>query len=232
MKALLLWDDSFEKRILTEALQIHGLTVNQHSNLEQALAQWGTQPADIVVFAQRLKDPERAVHLIRGVSVAPLLMILNSVSEDEHFAILNAGADFIAERPYSTRLFLSYVKVFMRRGATVLSDSLPEVLEEEVRLDPSRHIVQVGDGKTHRLSQLEFRLLHTLMVHRNQVLSTDTIVEHVWGYTGEGHRDLVRGLINRLRSKIETNRRSPRYIHTVPGVGYSFHTDADKGRTS
>lgn len=226
MKALLLWDDRFEKRILTEALQMHGLTVNPQAELEQALGQWETQPTEMVVFAQRGHDPIAIAHKIRRFSVAPLLMILNPVGEDTHYDLLEQGVDFVVERPFSTRLFLGYVKVFMRRGQTVLSDSLPEVLEEEVRLDPSRHVVQVGDGKMHRLSQLEFRLLHTLMVHRNQVLSTDTIVEHVWGYTGEGNRDLVRGLINRLRSKVETNRRSPRYIHTVPGVGYTFRTDS------
>lgn len=206
---------------------MHGLTVNAQTELEPALEQWETQPAEIVIYAQRNHDLATVVHQIRRYSVAPLLMLLNPVGEDTHFELLNLGVDLVMERPFSTRLFLGYVKVFMRRGATVLSDSLPEVLEEEVRLDPSRHVVQVGGGKTHRLSQLEFRLLHTLMVHRNQVLSTDTIVEHVWGYTGEGNRDLVRGLINRLRSKIETNRRSPRYIHTVPGVGYTFRTDAD-----
>ncbi len=73
-----------------------------------------------------------------------------------------------------------------------------------------------------RLSQLEFRLLHTLMVHQGQILPTETIVEHVWGYDGEGDRSLVRGLINRLRVKIEPNPNSPQYIRTIPRIGYTF----------
>jgi two-component system KDP operon response regulator KdpE len=58
------------------------------------------------------------------------------------------------------------------------------------------------------------------MMHRGQTLPTATLVERVWGYEGEGNMDLVRGLISRLRAKIEENPRLPRYIVTVPGVGY------------
>ncbi|MEM7126707.1 MAG: response regulator transcription factor [Chloroflexota bacterium] len=227
MQTLLLWDEKLEKRLLTEALQALGLAVRHETDLEHAFEDWGNRPASLILMAQRLSEPEQAVYTIRRHSVAPLILLLNPVGEDRHFNLLDSGADMVLERPYSTRLFLGYVKVFMRRAETVLSDSLPVVKEEKVRLDPSRHVVQVGDGTKHRLSQLEFRLLHTLMVHRNQVLSTDTIVEHVWGYTGEGHRDLVRGLVNRLRSKIEVNRRAPEYIHTVPGIGYSFQSQSD-----
>lgn len=224
MKTLLVWDDTLEKRILTDALQQLGLTVRQAPDIDDAFAEWEVQPAKLIIVAQRLEEPQKYVYAIRRYSVAPLILLLNPINEDLHFELLSSGADLILERPYSTRLFLGYVKVFMRRADTVLSDNLPEIYEDDIRLDPSRHIVEVGKESKHRLSQLEFRLLHTLMVHRNQVLSTDTIVEHVWGYTGEGHRDLVRGLVNRLRSKIEVNRRMPKYIHTVPGVGYTFRS--------
>jgi DNA-binding response OmpR family regulator len=55
-----------------------------------------------------------------------------------------------------------------------------------------------------------------------QVLPTDTIVERVWGYGGRGDQELVRGLISRLRAKVEADSQNPSYILTVPDVGYSF----------
>jgi two-component system alkaline phosphatase synthesis response regulator PhoP len=63
------------------------------------------------------------------------------------------------------------------------------------------------------------------MIHRDQVLPTATIVERVWGYSGEGNRELVRGLISRLRSKAEIDPRNPIYVLTVPGVGYTFRSE-------
>lgn len=53
----------------------------------------------------------------------------------------------------------------------------------------------------------------------------DVIVERVWGYTGEGNDDLVRGLISRLRRKIEPNGETDQFIETIPGIGYRFTID-------
>ena len=72
------------------------------------------------------------------------------------------------------------------------------------------------------MTHLEFRLLYTLMIHRDQVLVPETIVEQVWGYSGQGDKDLVRGLIRRLRTKVELEPGKPCYILTVPGLGYTF----------
>ena len=73
-----------------------------------------------------------------------------------------------------------------------------------------------------RLTHLEFRLLHTLMIHRGQILPTDRIVDLVWGYSDQGDPELVRGLVSRLRSKVEPDPRNPRYILTEAGIGYRF----------
>jgi DNA-binding response OmpR family regulator len=61
------------------------------------------------------------------------------------------------------------------------------------------------------------------MNHIEQIIPTETIVEHVWGYAGEGNRELVRGLVQRLRSKIEPDPHQPRYILTESGIGYYFN---------
>jgi len=53
----------------------------------------------------------------------------------------------------------------------------------------------------------------------------DVLVERVWGYTGEGNRDLVRGLISRLRRKIEPASKQVGFLETIPGVGYRFTVD-------
>jgi DNA-binding response OmpR family regulator len=92
-------------------------------------------------------------------------------------------------------------------------------------LDPSIRTVKVGDNQEKRLTQLEFRLLYTLMTNVGQIIPTEQIVEHVWGYSGEGNRDLVRGLVQRLRAKIEPVSGKPRYVLTEPGIGYYFVRD-------
>jgi DNA-binding response OmpR family regulator len=95
----------------------------------------------------------------------------------------------------------------------------------EITLDPSARTVTVSGKETRRLTQLEFRLLYTLMTNRGQVVPLDVLVERVWGYTGGGSRDLVRGLVSRLRRKIEPDPEKAHFLETIPGVGYRFTVD-------
>jgi DNA-binding response OmpR family regulator len=85
----------------------------------------------------------------------------------------------------------------------------------------------VLDRTAKRLTPLEFRLMHLLMTSRGTAISTDMIVERVWGYSERGNRELVRGLVGRLRAKIEDDPSNPKFIHTIPGVGYLFDIDPD-----
>jgi len=58
------------------------------------------------------------------------------------------------------------------------------------------------------------------MLHVNQTVPTETIVERVWRFDGAGGMELVRGLVRRLWRKVEPNSRDPQYIVTEPGIGY------------
>jgi DNA-binding response OmpR family regulator len=102
---------------------------------------------------------------------------------------------------------------------------LPTLSHAGLALDAANRTVELAGQRSQRLTHLEFRLMYTLMTHRGQVLPTETIVERVWGYSGRGDKDLVRGLVSRLRAKVEPEPRAPRYIRTVPGVGYAFDPD-------
>ena len=141
----------------------------------------------------------------------------------QHYALLDAGTDIVIQRPFSARLLVSQMRALLRRSGGVPLVALPALSLSGLTLDPATHSVCLQDLPPRRLTHLEFRLLYTLMVHRGQVLPTDIIVQRVWGYAEEsGSRELVRGLISRLRSKVEPDPRLPRFIRTFPGVGYSF----------
>ena len=125
-------------------------------------------------------------------------------------------------RPYSVRALLAQIRALMRRGSGIPFFSLPMLTQKDVLLNPSDRTVQVGDRGPKHLTQLEFRLLYTLMTNIGQIIPSDQIVEQVWGYTGDGNRELVRGLVQRLRTKVEAVPRQPEYIITESGIGYYF----------
>jgi len=73
---------------------------------------------------------------------------------------------------------------------------------------------------------MEYRLLHALLSSHDQIVSTDDLIDQVWGYRDTGDSAMLRQLIRRLRQKIEPEPTTPSYIETVSGMGYLLNTRA------
>lgn len=222
MYALFVAEDSDESAVLSLVLQRAGLTVTVAKDLNRALDAWQERPTDMVLLALTSLSPQDQVHRVRAEAQVPLIIVVDSVDEGLHYALLEMGADLVVIRPFSARLLIARVRALLRRAGSVPLFSLPTLSLGGLTLDPATRTVEVRGRPSKRLTHLEFRLLYTLMINRGHVLPTETIVERVWGYSGRGDRELVRGLISRLRTKLEADPRNPSYILTVPGVGYSF----------
>ncbi len=224
MYALMIAEDADEGAVLSLVLQRAGLAVNTGKDLEHAMQGWLERPADLILLALPSLPPQEQVRRVRLETEVPLLLIINETTEELHYTLLKMGADLVVVRPFGARLLIAQVGALLRRSGGVPLFSLPGLSLAGLILDPVTRTVEVFGHPGRRLTHLEFRLLYALMTHRDQVLPTEAIVERVWGYTGEGNRELVRGLISRLRTKVEPDPRNPRYILTVSGVGYSFNT--------
>jgi DNA-binding response OmpR family regulator len=226
MQAIVVAKDPDEREILTFVLRHAGLAVASSGDLQRVLANWLEHPADVILIS--LDSQARLVEDVTGVrdvTGVPLLVIVDAPPEDALCAALQAGADLILSRPVAGRVLAAYMQALVRRSGGVPSFILPRLDLQDVTLDPATRTIEVAGQEPHRLTQLEFRLLFVLMTNRGQVIPTDVIVERVWGYAGQGERDLVRGLVSRLRRKMEPNPDQPRYIETVQGVGYRFIAD-------
>jgi len=221
MYALLLAQNADERAVMSLALQRAGLAVTMGDNLERALRVWPERPADLILWALG-GAPLADVRRIRLETTVPVILIASRVDEELHYELLEAGADLVVPRPFSARLLIAQARALLRRVGGIPLSQLPTMRLADMTLDPATRTVQVAGYPPRRLTHLEFRLLYTLMAHRDQVLPTETIVEQVWGYSGEGDRDLVRGLVRRLRTKVEPDPSNPRYIITVSGLGYSL----------
>ena len=224
MQAVLISPQADEANVLQVILQQAGFMVRAMVNLDQAIESWPSDPADFILIVLTLDHSKSLTQLklIRAHAVVPILLISDSLPDDIFVDFLEAGADQVVIKPYSVRVLLAQIRALLRHRSGIPFFSLPTLTQKDILLDPSDRTVQVGEQDPKRLTQLEFRLLYTLMTHVGQIISTEQIVEHVWGYSGEGNRELVRGLVQRVRSKIESNPRQPQYILTEIGIGYFF----------
>lgn len=234
MYALLISENTEEREILTQSLRQTGMQILAHRDTSSLLDYSLAKPVDLVVItSETYGNALEYVKEVRTITQIPLVIISNILTENEHCLLLDSGADMLFQRPLATRLFLRYSKLLLRRGAGVPPALLEPLRANSVELDPGRRAVVLKkdhqEDRFVRLTQLEFRLLYVLMTNEGQVMPVGELVEKVWGYTGEGNRDLVRGLVRRLRKKIEpdADRKNldTHVIQNLPGVGYRFNTE-------
>ena len=228
MYALLIAENPDDIAIHSLLLQRAGLAVTTTKDLDRAMQSWLKRPADVILVSLPDHSPADIIRQVRTEANVPLILVINPVSEQTLCDLLKQGADLVITPPYSPKVLIAQIGVLMRRTNTVPTFSLPSMTVAGFALDPTSRTVEVDGKSVQRLTHLEFRLLYTLMLNRGQIVPTETIVEHVWGYTGQGDRDLIRGLMRRLRTKVEVDPRNPRWIITAPGIGYSFSSETNK----
>lgn len=223
MQAIVIASDADEKDFLSYVLRRSGLAVAASSDVRRILTKWADHPADLILVALgETDDPLEILNLVRSETQTPCILMVDSISERAHTQLLDQGADVLLVRPVSGRFLGAQVRALLRRSSGIPSFVLPALVTGEFKLDPSSRMITLESGEEQRLTQLEFRLLYILMTNRGQVVPTEVLIERVWGYTGEGNRELVRGLISRLRHKLEPDPNNPRLFETISGVGYRF----------
>jgi DNA-binding response OmpR family regulator len=127
---------------------------------------------------------------------------------------LELGADDYLVKPFDFGELLARVRAVMRRR----NPSAGTLLQVgDLTLDESTREVHRG-GQPVALSNREFDLLRLLMLHPNQVLSRERILDQVWGYNFFGDANNLEVYVRYLRSKLEDGRHE--LIQTVRGVGY------------
>lgn len=223
MQAIVISPVQEEREFFSYVLRHNGLSVARSAAVKLVANSLHAHPVDLILMAPENQATLLAdVQAIRRSSQAPLIVLTDLLAEDLYCDVLDAGVDLVLVRPLSPRILSRYVTGILRRAGSVPLSILSPVETEGLALDPGTRTVTLPDGHNSYLTPLEFRLLYILMSNPEQVIPTDLIIERVWGYSADGNRELVRGLVRRLRRKIEPDAPEPRYIHTHPGIGYRF----------
>ncbi len=154
----------------------------------------------------------------RGMRV-PVLMLTARGEIQDRVKGLRLGADDYLVKPFDPTELLARIEALLRRAGTV-AESEP-VCFGDVQVD-LRGMVMRRAGAEVELTAMEFQLLAYLIEKEGSVLSRDEILREVWGFQRAPQTRTVDVHITWLRSKIEPDRGSPRYIVTVRGAGYKF----------
>jgi DNA-binding response OmpR family regulator len=150
-----------------------------------------------------------------------VLMLTARDSLEDRVAGLDDGADDYLVKPFAFPELLARVRSLLRRDGGTTTAVLAVA---DLELDSARHSVTRG-GRTLELTAKEFALLRYFMSHAGEVLSQETLLEHVWDEHADPFTNTVRVTVGTLRRKLAVDG-EPQLIDTVVGRGYRLKDDA------
>jgi len=220
-KILVVDDDPDILKVLKENLRLEDYEVFTASTGEEALLTTHRQAPDLIVLDLMLPDLDglQICRRLRRESTIPIIMLTARDRVSDRILGLETGADDYVVKPFDTMELMARVKACLRRSKGLVRE---QIQVDELRVDLRKREVRLKN-KLIRLTFKEFELLSTLISHPGEALSRDFIRLQAWKdaslYDWSRTIDMH---IQRLRQKLEKDPENPRYILTVPGVGYKF----------
>jgi DNA-binding response OmpR family regulator len=221
MKALVVDDDRVLGDVVAFTLRREGFEVFLAYDGISALTRWEEHQPDLIILDVNIPEIDgfAVCKQLREKTNTPIILLTVRGEEEDIIHGLNLGADDYIVKPFSPRQLVARANAVLRRVGQISTPSILKV--EDLSFDPHHREVRISGGEAISLTPLENRLLEYLMLNAGYVLTTDSIIDYVWGPEG-GDRDMLRQLVRRLRGKIEPDPAHPIYISTIPGLGYGF----------
>jgi DNA-binding response OmpR family regulator len=222
-KKILVVDDKSELRTLLKSyLTQEGFEVATAGDGREALFVARQEKPDLIILDVMM--PELGgydfMRIYGREADTPVIMLTAKLEENDKVLGLELGADDYVTKPFSPRELTARVRAVLRRLEK--QGGAQDILRAgDIHLDRGGRILMVG-GQSIDLTPSEFDLLATMMAAPGRVFSRLELLDRLQGAAYEGYERTIDVHIRNLRTKIETDPSSPRYIETVYGAGYRF----------
>ena len=227
-RVLVVDDETDLAQLIEGYLRKAGLEVAVRHDGTEAVAAVRDFIPDVLVLDLGLPglDGIEVCRQVRTFSDCHVLMLTARDDEVDKIVGLSVGADDYVTKPFSPRELVARVQAMLRRARTGAPEPAPgrqALVIGDLVVDESSREVHLA-GKPVGLTRIEFDLLASLAAHPQLVLSRQQLVEMVWDTHWTGDEHLIDVHIGRIRKKLGDEASSPRFIHTVRGVGYRMGT--------
>ncbi|TDW28752.1 response regulator transcription factor [Cryobacterium psychrophilum] len=226
MKVLLVEDEAAMVDALQRGLTAEGFVTEAAMNGVDGLWMAGENDFDVIILdimLPGLSGYEVCRRLRAGGSTVPILMLTAKDGEYDEADALDLGADDFLSKPFSFVVLLARLRALLRRAP---SDREPVLTAGSIRLDPAARRCWSGEEEV-TLTAREFSLAEFMMRRKGQVVSRNTIAEHVWDSELDIDSNVIEVYIGYLRRKLGDSR-TRGLIETVRGIGYRLMDTAEE----
>lgn len=200
MRLLLAEDERSLARALTKILEKNRYVVDTVYDGENALQYLLTGDYDVAVLDVMMPkmDGFSVVRQFRSQGgTVPVLLLTAKAEVEDRVTGLDSGADYYLTKPFDSRELLAALRAITR--AEIQVDS--RLRFGNVTLDRATFELSTSLGRV-RLANKEFQLMEVFMSNPRQLITTERLLEKVWGYDSEVEINVVWVYISYLRKKL------------------------------
>jgi two-component system KDP operon response regulator KdpE len=238
-RILIVEDEPALLRALRINLRARGYDVATAPTGHGALAEAQRRPPDAVLLDLGLPDLDgtQVIRHLRSWSTAPVIVLSGRAGPGDKIGALDAGADDYVTKPFSMEELLARLRAALRRedqpadgtsftiGHCVVDLTAYQVTRKGEPASAARGDAADGPSTAREpvhLTRTEWRLLEILLRAPGQLVSSDMLLNAVWGPGFERSTHYLRFHMARLRHKLEDDPPRPRHLLTEPGMGYRY----------
>ncbi len=218
MRILIVEDDVSLNRLISEKLKKEHYTVDSCHLGNEALAYIDGAEYDLIILDIMLPNMsglEILTHIRSKKNTVPVLLLTAKDSVEDKVTGLDLGADDYMAKPFAFEELLARIRVLIRRSSSQSSQvyQIADLMVNDKTKTVTRSNIPIS------LSSKEFNILLYMIMHAGQVLSRETLNQHMWNYDYEGSSNIIDVYIRYLRKKIDEGHEK-KLIHTIRGQGY------------
>ena len=218
-KILIIEDDEKLRCELETFLNKNGFVATSLNKFDNAVEDILNEKADLLLLDINLPytDGEFICKEIRKTSNVPIIMVTSRDNEMDELLSLNYGADQYVTKPYNIQILLAKIVGLLKRNQNAGNN--PDKIDcGEFVLNTAGRIIEKEDNKV-ELTKNEYKILEYLVIHRQQVISRDEIMDYLWESEEFVDDNTLNVNIKRLRMKLEELGLTDQ-IETRRGQGY------------
>ena len=218
MRILVVEDEKRLNRIISEALEDEGYSVDSCFNGLDALDYAAGADYDVIILdimMPKMDGLEVVRRLRAGGNSTPVLFLTARDSVADRVTGLESGGDYYLVKPFDFQELMAVVRVMTRKYTGNRSNVYTVA---DLSLDATAKTVTRA-GKNIELTAKEFSLLEYMLRNKGVVLSREMIENNLWNYDYEGGTNVVDVYVGYLRKKMDTGF-DKKLIHTVWGAGW------------
>lgn len=202
-KILIIEDDEKLRCELETFLNKNGFVATSLNKFDNAVEDILNEKADLLLLDINLPytDGEFICKEIRKTSNVPIIMVTSRDNEMDELLSLNYGADQYVTKPYNIQILLAKIVGLLKRNQNAGNN--PDKIDcGEFVLNTAGRILEKEDNKV-ELTKNEYKILEYLVLHRQQVISRDEIMDYLWESEEFVDDNTLNVNIKRLRTKLE-----------------------------